>query len=178
MKTGALAARYAEALFAAAEEQGVSAEIGEQLAALGRELNEDAAFRGLVLDKSMPAPRKKQIFHDLLGSSLHPYVVNFFCLLFDKDREDVLEQIIAVYRQLEQRKQGLLTVQLTTAKPIGAEEEAALKAALSKAYGQQVTFTHEVDPALLGGAAVTIGDTTIDGSLKSRLQSLRRQLNS
>lgn len=176
MNTGALAARYAQALFAAAEARGLSAEIGGELSALGRELRENQAFRDFVLDKSLPAPRKKEIFSALLKDALHEYVYNFFCLLFDKDREPALERIIAAYQRLEQERQGQLPVTLTTARPLGEAEEAALAAALSRAYGREIVFSRCVDPAVLGGAMVAVGDVTIDGTLKSRLNALRKQL--
>ena len=176
MKKGALAIRYAQALFDAAEEQGVTAEIYDELNVLSSELESNSGFRQLIMDRSLGAQRKKDFINSTLGVHISSLTRNFFYIIFDKNREYLIPEATAALNDLWQDKQGIMPAQLITAKAINPELETQLVAALKKAFAKEVVFEHEVDPSLLGGAIVNIDDLTIDGSLKGRLHHMREAL--
>lgn len=177
MRMGALANRYATALFTAAAEHGCAAEVGNQLQQLLQEMAEDGIFRQFMLNRSIPSARKKQIAAEALAEVLHPYVLNFLFLLFDKDREDILPEIGTAYLQVQQDAEHILAATLVTAAPVTEQTVTDIAASLSQLYqGKKIVFTQEIDPSLLGGAVIQIGNTMIDGSLKHKLAALREAL--
>ena len=86
MKKGALAIRYAQALFDAAEEQGVTAEIYDELNVLSSELESNSGFRQLIMDRSLGAQRKKDFINSTLGDHITSLTLNFFYKIFYKNR--------------------------------------------------------------------------------------------
>ena len=176
MKTGALAARYAQALFAAADEKGLTEEIGSQLAAILQEMETDGMFRSFMLDRSVPAPKKRKMIEETFGDKLHLYVRNFLFILFDKDREYVLAEIGAVYVRLLLERQNILPATLTTAVPVDDATVKELAAVLTQKYNKEIVFSLETDPKILGGAVIRVGDQMIDGSLKHQLAVMRNDL--
>ena len=111
-----------------------------------------------------------------MGKHISPLTRNFLYIIFDKNREYLIQEATAAFNDLWQDQQGIIPAQLVTAKSINAETEGQLVAALKKAFAKEVVFEHAVDPSLLGGAVVNIGDFTIDGSLKGRLRHMREEL--
>ncbi|MBS1348611.1 MAG: ATP synthase F1 subunit delta, partial [Firmicutes bacterium] len=176
MKKGALAIRYAQALFDAAKEHQATAEIYDELNILSSELETNPGFRQLIMDRSIGAQHKKDFIESTLGKHISPLTRNFLYIIFDKNREYLIQEATAAFNDLWQDQQGIIPAQLVTAKSINAETEGQLVAALKKAFAKEVVFEHAVDPSLLGGAVVNIGDFTIDGSLKGRLRHMREEL--
>lgn len=178
MKTNALTTRYAEALFEAAAGCGQIERIGADLELFLAEIRGDAAFRAFAVDGSVSSARKKELLHAVFGTTLHPYTLNYLSILFDKGRAALLADSVAVYHRLALEAKGQLAADLVTAAPVAEQQEAALAAALGSVYGKQIVFSHSVDPALLGGAVVRVGDIVIDGSVRTQLKSMRRELQS
>lgn len=176
MKTDALTTRYVEALFAAACDCGERERIGADLDLVLRELDEDAAFDAFLRDRSISATHKKKLLQTVFGATLHPYTLNYLSLLLDKGRIALLASSAAAYQQRAMEAGGRLAAALTTAAPLPEAQEEKLAAALGKVYDKRVEFSCAVDPALLGGAVVQIGDIIIDGSVRTQLQALRRDL--
>lgn len=176
MKKGALAIRYAQALFDAATEHQATAEIYNELNILSSELETNPGFRQLIMDRSIGAQHKKDFIDSTLGKHISPLTRNFLYIIFDKNREYLIQEATAAFNDLWQDQQGIIPAQLVTAKSINAETEGQLVAALKKAFAKEVVFEYAVNPSLLGGAIVNIGDLTIDGSLKGRLRHMREEL--
>lgn len=176
MKKGALAIRYAKALFDAAQEHQKTAEIYNELNILAAQLETNPGFHQLIMDKSIGAQRKKDFIAAALGDHISSLTRNFFYIIFDKNREYLIPEAAAAFNDLWQAQQGIMPAQLITAKPIDPDIEAQLVDALKKAFAKQVVFEHNIDSSLLGGAIITIDDLTIDGSLKGRLQRMRKEL--
>ena len=171
-----VASRYAEALFQAAQAQGLTDVIDEELTIFGQVLQDEPDFRVLFLGRSFSMQEKRQLIQDVFGGKMQNITLNFLCLTVDKEREDCLPAIIELYHQLQTEERGILKARLISAQdthPQLAEELAEL---LAKDYGKKLEFDMETDPALLGGAVVRIEDTVIDLSLNRQFDMMRDEM--
>ena len=103
-------------------------------------------------------------------------VAKLLTLLAERDRLSLLSDVAAVFHERMLDEQNVLQAEVTTAVPLGADEQQALQARLSAATSKQVTITPHVDPALIGGIVARIGSTVYDGSLANQLARLRERL--
>lgn len=105
------------------------------------------------------------------------YAHNFIALLAENGRLSFLPEIVQQFERLKADAEGVVDVQITSAAPMGANEQRELVASLEKRFGRRVNVQTAVDASLVGGAIVRAGDLTIDGSLKSRLGRLALELS-
>ncbi len=171
---GSAARRYAEALFdIAAAEKAVPA-----YRASLEKLRDGLAtsFRALR-DPSVPL---RQRLEALAGATAgEPAAIrSVLQLLLERDRVGLLPQIAAAFGDLEDQRESVAKAKITTAVALDGAQRAGLITRLERARGTKIRAAFAVDPSLIGGAKVQIGDHLIDGSLRAQLQALRRQLAS
>jgi F-type H+-transporting ATPase subunit delta len=97
-------------------------------------------------------------------------------VLLESDRIGVLPDIRGLFDTLKDGADGVARAQIVSAFPLDGGELASLKAALEKRFGKRIEATVSVDPQLIGGARVTVGDTVIDASVRGELQAMSNQL--
>lgn len=171
------AGRYARALFEAAsdpDDRGVSAVARdlETVLALFAQPQVARVFR----HRLVPPAKKQALIDEVLRGRVHPLVQNLIRLLVDKGREDILSDIAAAYKRLVEAAHGVAGVEIRTAADLGADGYSALQRKLSAILGHPVRLHPRVDPELLGGVILKIGDTLYDASVKRRLERLHRLL--
>jgi F-type H+-transporting ATPase subunit delta len=140
---------------------------------------ESADLRELFLDPSFPSDQKVAILDKLnarLGMSVQ--MRNFIAVIIQHDRLYVLDEILAEYRKEVNRRLGISEVQVTTARPLDANERQGIEQKVAAMTGTQVQATYHEDKSLLGGVVVRVGSTVYDGSVKGRLDRLKEQLAS
>jgi F-type H+-transporting ATPase subunit delta len=173
---GPVARRYARALLGLIPPAEAEA-VGEQLQSLALALSVSEALRNVMFNPSFPREQKRKT---LLGvaRALHaiPTVQNLLNLLLDRNRVDQLPSIASIYRDLSDERSGRARARVTSAQPLPKEVEGRLAQALSKVIQREVTMQTEVDPQILGGIQAQVGSLLFDGSLKTKLESLRREL--
>lgn len=103
-------------------------------------------------------------------------VSNLVLLLVSRRDTHLLDATVAEFERRAGGEMGLRVAQVKSAVPLTAEEKAALERQLTSRYGQNLSLQYEVDPAILGGLVVRVGDQVIDGSVASKLAALREQL--
>jgi F-type H+-transporting ATPase subunit delta len=113
---------------------------------------------------------------DQLFASLSQPVRNLVLLLLRRRRIEQLPRVASEFRRLDDLRKGIVHATATSAAPLGADETRAITARLEQLTGGQVELETAVDPDLLGGVVVRVGDRLIDGSVRGRLERLRRQL--
>jgi F-type H+-transporting ATPase subunit delta len=134
-------------------------------------------LREIFLDPSFPADQKVAILdklNDRLGMSQQ--VRNFLAVLIQHDRMDVLGEILDEYRKEMDRRLGISEVHVTTARTLGADERRGIEQKVAAMTGTQVRAQYFEDKSLLGGVVVQVGSTVYDGSVRGRLERLRKQL--
>jgi F-type H+-transporting ATPase subunit delta len=99
-------------------------------------------------------------------------------VIADHRRTQLIPEIIAAFQQVLRQRQGVAEAEISSAVELTAAQKKELAATLSRLTGKKIEPTYSLNPALLGGAVVRIGDTIYDGSLRSRLNEMRARLAS
>jgi F-type H+-transporting ATPase subunit delta len=172
-----LALRYATAAFElAAEERGID-RLAADLAALGALLTESTDLtrlvRSPVFTRDQQAAGMEAVLKKAGAGDLARKLV---LLLTRKRRLFALADVIGAYQALVSRHRGEIAAEVTSARPLSAEETAELRRVLKVKLGREPRLTAHVDPALLGGLTLKIGSRMIDTSLRTKLDGLRTTL--
>jgi F-type H+-transporting ATPase subunit delta len=160
----------------AAERNGVRDELGRQLAMLQAALETAPDVRRLLGHPTMSLERKLQALADVLGEEPVEPLRDLIGVLIDNDRLGVLEVGEEVYQQLVDEAEGVLRAYVETPTPLDEAQSERLAAALSAWLDENVVIDAHVDPDLIGGIAVRVGDRVLDASLRARLERIRARI--
>jgi len=166
--------RYALALLALAREQGTMAywlEAAEGLEALTAEPSFVAALQGDGMTDERFVSIVRQVVPGIDGDAL-----NLFRLLRHKGRLALGPSIASYVRELWDEERGVQRAEVRTAVPLDDAARAQVQARLAQQTGKTIELEAVVDPALVGGAVIRLGDRLIDGSTRTRLRTLRERL--
>ena len=169
------ARRYAEAAFSLAREEGALDRWAAELATAAEIMSMPDAAR-VVGNPAVPIQARRDVISALLGPRVSPQVVNLVLLLSERGRMEALPAVSAEYRRLLNRERGIVEARVTSAAPLEAAEVDALRTKIQGIAGGRVDLSTAVDPALIGGLTVRVGDTLIDASVRGRLERLRERL--
>ena len=181
MQQSKVAIRYAEAFFDLTidryKDQSLD-ELNKQkeiFAMLTQVLQDSKEISNLVDNPTLTGDKKKELLKKVLVHS-HASVemTNFLYLLLDKRRFDILPQIVWHFNCLLDKKQGVSRGILTTAIVIGEDKRMDILQKLEKQTGRKLVVDFEVDSSLLGGIVLTLGDETLDSSLKNQLNKINQ----
>jgi F-type H+-transporting ATPase subunit delta len=168
------ARRYADAVFELARAENSYDAWTADLDRLAELMQVPAAERALTSPVITPAQKMSVIEAEV--PSLTPHTRNLLQLLLHRDRLGLLPDIAAAFHERLDRERGIVTAHVTTAEPLDPAAQAGLVAKLSTYVGRQIRVETSVDPSIIGGVVARIGDQLIDGSVRGRLESLRRRL--
>ena len=107
---------------------------------------------------------------------ISPLAMNLALLLVAKKRLGIVEELVAEYGRLVDEHRGIAHAKVATAIPLDEKDKSSVDDRLSDALGKEILLVTQVDPSIIGGLTVRVGDKLIDGSTKSRLQALRKSL--
>ena len=170
-----IARPYAEALFRASLEANALADVSGSLA-LAAAIERDEAMRSVLLNPKVSAAQKKEIFTAAAGARLHPIMTNTLALLVDRHRELLIGSIAEQFEELKNEHERVVRAHITSAQPLTDEQRADIVAALERRYGKKVEADLDVDPQLLGGARVQVGDQVIHASVRDALAQMAAAL--
>ena len=169
------ARRYAEAAFEIAGRDDSMEAWLAALAVADERLTGGEATR-LLSNPAVPAASRIEVLGRILGDDVVGVQRNLLALLIRRGRFEQLPAVIREFGRLYRQREGIVEATVTSAVPLGAAEIASLQARLVTMTGKRIELSQEVDPALLGGVVVRVGDQLIDGSLQGRLERLRTDL--
>lgn len=170
-----LARPYAQAVFRLADAQGKLAGWSEALADLSA-VAADARVRGAVGDPNLPAAKLAGLFISILAGRLSGETENFVRVLAENGRLEVLPEIRVQFEALKNEREGVLEAEVFSAFELDEGQVADLVARLEKKTGRKVRARVSVDPSLIGGVKLVIGDKVIDGSARALLGALENAL--
>jgi len=170
-----VARRYATAIFEIAKPDGTVASIGRDLAEAERTLMRDAEIRRFFVSPVVDRKEKARLV-DRAFVSLDEIARNVLQLLVRKRREGLLSAIVVEYEKLALADRGRRILQITSARELAEGEVQTLLARLQARHGGAFEVVRRVDPALLGGVRIALGDLRIDASVSGRLEQLAREL--
>ncbi|HEY5339541.1 MAG TPA: ATP synthase F1 subunit delta [Candidatus Aquilonibacter sp.] len=176
MQNESLARRYATAVYSLAKDSGSIERVGNDLSSIARAIAEDERTRSFFVAPTVDRGQKERTFVEVFKGRVSDIALHTLLLLVRKRREGILDAVVAEYRKLELagRSAELLTV--TTARELSAEELRAMVDRLERVYGKKFEAAVKLDPALIGGVRIAMGDRVIDGSVAGRLEELTRTL--
>lgn len=175
MSSGVAARRYAQAVFELGDAAGTLERWERDLSRVVEALD-DPGIAAFFASPKSPAARKREIVAQILGPGGEPLVANLVGLLIERGRLAMLPLLYADFHELLLARQGIAVGDITTAIPLGPEELAAVRSRLKVLVGKEVELRPHVDPEIIGGIVVRIGDSLIDGSVTSQLRRLRARL--
>ena len=175
MLEGAVARRYARALFELAREKGRLEEVQSELHQVRGMFSENPSLQQTFERREVPPADRKAIV-DRVFAGQPQYVRNLLKLLVDKRREDFLAEIAAQFGHLVDEAAGVVEVEVRSAVPLEQGELEALRQGLARSGRPNVRLQARTDGELIGGVVLRIGDRLYDGSLSTRLRVLRDRL--
>ncbi|HHT9153328.1 MAG TPA: ATP synthase F1 subunit delta, partial [Candidatus Hypogeohydataceae bacterium YC40] len=141
-----------------------------------QKLSENPELEKILLHPAIPRERKMRLVENLLAPHLGTLVRNFLRLIIDKRREEILEFILDGYKPVADLVGGIVRANVQTVIPLTRQRLERLRTILERLSGKKVELSTEINPAILGGVVIRMGNKVIDGSISSRLETLRRRL--
>jgi F-type H+-transporting ATPase subunit delta len=166
---------YARSLFEVAKEQDKLDEVREQLGQLADAVDQTRELQLFFFSPYFSTEEKKQGLDRAIDGA-DPIVRNFLELLVEKHRMPALLRIRREFDRLWEQEHRLLPVTITSAVALGDETVRSIGDAIGQQTGQRVELTTKVDPDVLGGLVVRVGNSILDASIRNRLENLRRSV--
>lgn len=174
MKTGAAARRYAKAVFSIGVESGEFERIGQEIAGVVSAMELDATMKDILTNPLYDATVRKGIIAGLSDKkTFTPTTKNFLLLLVDKDRISLLPEISRQYQELSDEKAGRMKATIVTASKVSEAIVKELTSSLERNTGKKVFLSYKVEPALVGGIVLKVGDIVYDGSIRTQIHKLK-----
>jgi F-type H+-transporting ATPase subunit delta len=170
-----IARPYAKAAFMSARDAKALPDWSKALH-LGAGIGADPRIAALLTSPKLNADQIVSMFAGLGGPGIDAHWQNFVRLLSQNKRLEALPQIAVQFELLRAQYENEVDVEVTSAVPMDADQQAKLIASLKNRFKRDVRITTAVDASLLGGAVIRAGDLIIDGSIKGRLQRLASDL--
>jgi F-type H+-transporting ATPase subunit delta len=167
---------YAETLFELGRKHDAIAEYGAALDAVARLLDEDPRFRLFLETPRIDDEERKAVVKRALDGKLPKNVVNFVLVTIDKRRQRLLREISRQHNQLLDAHLNREHVEVTLARDASHETEKLIAAKLSSVLGKEAIPHFRVKPEIIGGLVVRTGTSVYDGSVRRRLDGMRRKL--
>ncbi len=164
---------YADAMVAVAAAEGVTAQVEEELFRFARAVEGNEELRTVLADTRLPVERRTQIVEDLLGSVATRTTSSLASLLIANARIGDLTEIVDRFGERSAGTRGELVAEVRSAVALSEDQKQRLAEALTNQHGSDVTVRNIIDPTVVGGVVTQVGDTLLDGSVRTRLGQLR-----
>lgn len=176
MLNRSVARRYAEAFFSIAQEQNKIDQYQQELEKLVQIIEETENLKEYLAHLLVPANEKKEIVAKIFADHISSTTLNFLNVLIDKRREAYITTISLEYRDMADESRNIAKADLIAAQEVSEEDVKMLAEKLSASMGKTVQLKVLVDPSLLGGVKIRLGDQIIDGTVAKKLAMLKEQL--
>lgn len=158
----------------AAQRAGQLDDVEDELFRFGRIVAADKQLRGALTDRVGTRTAKGELLHSLLGGQANPVTERLVVRLVERPRGRSLEGGLEALSKLAAERRDRMVAVVSTAVPLSDGQKERLGAALSRLYGRDMHLNLDVDPAVLGGISVRVGDEVINGSVADRLDEVKR----
>lgn len=170
------AARYAKAILEMAQAQGNAAQVSEDMALIAATIKENGELAGFINNPTIKGEVKESALKEIFASTAN-ITQGLFQLLQENKRFGILGHIAAEYKTQFDVMNGVEEATVTTAFPVTPELEAKVLDKIKQFSDKKITLKNIVDPAIIGGFILRIGDRQFNASVANRLQALKRELS-
>ena len=167
---------YAEALIDIGEEQNMMPRIYDELMALRKLYEEDREFRGFFTSPRLDPGQKFEALKKALGEEVCRPVLGLLKVMIQKGRELLLDNVADQFERFKDLAEGKVHVHVGTARPLSDDQKQRIAGKVAELMGQTPVLHERVQPELIGGMIVRVGDYVVDGTLRRKLRALRKSL--
>jgi F-type H+-transporting ATPase subunit delta len=168
-----VAKRYAKALFELAKDKNIVAQVETDLQAIVQSIEDHADLQKLLSHPNIDSVKKTELLTTLFQGKVADAVLNTVCLLVQRRRESILSELLTDYVKIANEALGQAKAIVSTPIALTSQESQQIAASFSQLTGKKIQVEQVIDPSLLGGIQVRIGDRLYDGSLSGKLQRLQ-----
>ena len=169
--------QYANALADIALAQGAAEPAVKQLTDFGAAFADSAELRNFLASPAVTREAKHGLIEKIVARMRAGKIIcNFLFVIVDHRRTNMLPEIIAAFEDVIRQRQGIAEAEVFSAVELSAGQKKQFAQTLERITGKKIEAKYSLDPALLGGALVRVGDTIYDGSVRSRLNEMRARL--
>jgi F-type H+-transporting ATPase subunit delta len=169
---------YAESLLDVTEEKGTTEKVKAELEELNKMFNENEDLYGFYVSPKVNKEVKKETLKGILESQLSPETMNLLCVLLDKRRAMEFHGVVKQFNKLVQAKNNEVAGVVYLAKPCSDEMFQKIEKKLSEVTGKNLKLEKVIDPNLIGGIKVKIGDQIVDSTVATKLKELKGSIDS
>ena len=171
-----VARRYSAALFEVAKKRGEVEAVQTNLHEVSDTVRSSRELMSVMHHPLLTLEKKQAVLRGVFGGRVRPDVEKFLFLIVEKNRAVMLPQIVEEFDRMVDEFRGQADAEVVTAQPLSAEQTANLELALQKRFGVKVRLKTRIDPEILGGLQVQVGDKLLDATVRSKLNRLSEQL--
>lgn len=172
----AVAGRYAGALFEVAKERHLIDEFEAELEVVSQVVSGHKDLKRVINHPQINREDKKALLEKVFKNDVSKEVLNLLKVLVDRDREQVLDELKDEYTTIANEYRGIVEMTVTTASPLTNDEETKLADAFSHHLNKKLRIHAKVDPKVIGGVLVKIGNRLYDGTLSGKLERFSKEL--
>jgi F-type H+-transporting ATPase subunit delta len=167
---------YGQALFQIARAEGALESVEDELFRFARILENETELRQGLTDPALPPEQRGKMITELLGSKATPHTVNLIAFVVQQGRARELTKIIDSLVEMAAEERNKAVAEVRSAVPLDESQREKLKDAIARATGKQVELKVLVDPTVIGGLLVRVGDQVFDGTVRRRLEMAKEHI--
>ena len=171
-----VAIRYAKALLSLTEQENKSQEIAQQLQDISQTIKESSELRNVLVSKTLSSQVKRNTLLSIFKGQ-DRLINNTIEVLLQNKRIVLLQQVADQYLKGYEKSQGLQQATVTTATPLDSATEAKVQEKIIALTGAKATLVNKIDPSIVGGFILRVGDLQYNASVKNQLLSIKRELS-
>lgn len=177
MSVQTVARRYAAALADVVAERGEARQVQEELSAWESMMRGNAQLQEVFSNPTIPYDQKRKVLSELIARTrVRPVAANFLQLLLQNQRLTELGEVNKRFAQVLDERGGIVSAQVTTARPVPESSQQSLREKLTALTGKNVRLSFATDEELIGGLVTRIGSTVYDGSVRTQLQQVKEKM--
>lgn len=166
--------RYAIALYEVAEEKGKAEEYITELDNIIKIVDESEDLSIVISHPELSTSKKKDIFESIFKGKIQNDILSFLLILIEKHRFMELEGITAEMKKIHLERNRTVSALVKTVIPLNEQERSTLTGKLQEKYSKKIILNEEIDAEILGGVFVQVDNEIIDGTLKTKLEQIRK----
>lgn len=166
--------RYALAFYELAEEKGKALEYLNELAEVIKIINENKEFLQIINHPNLSTSKKKQLFESIFKGKIEESILSFLLIIIEKNRMLEIDGILEEVKKIHLNRNKTVEAYVQTVVPLTDEERDALINKLKRKYNKTIILKEEINKDIIGGVFVRVGNDIIDGTIKLKLEEMRK----